>query len=96
MARVKAAIIGSGADQFTITARCRASITSSSDPTAQLRVNNYPIGTAVYSTTGANQDRTIVVYDVPLDAGDEVSLWIKGVSGSVQPTNTDVTITPTT
>lgn len=93
---LEAAIIGSGADQFTITARCRASITSSSDPTAQLRVNNYPIGTAVYSTTGANQDRTIVVYDVHLDAGDEVSLWIKGVSGSVQPTNTDVTITPTT
>ena len=90
------AIIGSGADEFTITGRCRASITSSSDPMMQLRVNDTPIGTAVYSVTGSNQDRTCVVYDVPLEAGDEVTMWIKGINGSVQQTNTDLTITPTT
>ena len=91
-----AAVVGSGDDEFTITGRCRVSVTSSNDPTMQLRVNGTPIGTAVYSPTGANQDRTCVVYNVHLDDGDEVSMWIQGVTGTVHPTNTDLTITPTT
>ena len=57
---------------------------------------NDPIVDALILTRGANQDRTCVVYNVHLDDGDEVSMWIQGVTGTVHPTNTDLTITPTT
>ena len=89
-------VVGSGDDLFNIMARARLSISSSSNPTVEVRVNNTPVGSTTYDTTGSNQDRTTIAYDVALEDGDEITVWAKGVNGTVSATNTDLTITPTT
>ena len=89
-------VVGSGDDLFNIMARARLSISSSSNPTVEVRVNNTPVGSTTYDTTGSNQDRTAIAYDVALEDGDEITVWAKGVNGTVSATNTDLTITPTT
>ena len=50
----------------------------------------------VYDATGSNQDRTVIAYDVELTDGDDITVWAKGINGTVAQLNTDVTITPTT
>lgn len=89
-------VVGSGDDLFNIMVRARLSISSSATPTVEVRVNGDPVGSTTYDATGSNQDRTVIVYDVELTDGDDITVWAKGINGTVAQLNTDVTITPTT
>lgn len=89
-------VVGSGDDLFNIMVRARLSISSSATPTVEVRVNGDPVGSTTYDATGSNQDRTVIAYDVELTDGDDITVWAKGINGTVAQLNTDVTITPTT
>lgn len=89
-------VVGSGGNLFNILARVRLSITSSASPTVEVRKNGTSVATAVYEPTGANQDRTAIAYDVALADGDDITVWAKGINGTVAQLNTDVTLIPTT
>ena len=89
-------VVGSGDDLFNIMVRARLSISSSASPTVEVRVNGDPVGSTTYDATGSNQDRTVIAYDVELADGDDITVWAKGINGTVAQLNTDVTITPTT
>ena len=89
-------VVGSGGNLFNILARVRLSIMSSASPTVEVRKNGTSVATAVYEPTGANQDRTAIAYDVALADGDDITVWAKGINGTVVQLNTDVTLIPTT
>lgn len=89
-------VVGSGGNLFNILARVRLSIMSSASPTVEVRKNGTSVATAVYEPTGANQDRTAIAYDVALADGDDITVWAKGINGTVAQLNTDVTLIPTT
>lgn len=89
-------VVGSGDDLFNIMVRARLSISSSATPTVEVRVNGDPVGSTTYDATGSNQDRTVIAYDVELTDGDDITVWAKGINGTVAQLNTDLTITPTT
>lgn len=54
--------------------RARLSISSSTDD-VEVRVNNTAVGSTTYDATGRTRDRThAIVYDVPLEDGDEITV----------------------